>query len=212
MSIRNFAGGAIAAIALVFVALACGSGHGNGPTIALTGCLQPGSAPDTYQLNAVAAPNGAVGTSGGGQSNSPSNPTGSSTQSNTSDIGAATSQIYTLVPGKNVDLNRDQGTMVSITGHLEETGNGQGPSAAGASNSQGQGQQSKAVPQTHDNSRSSGSRDQTGSLGGEQGNGANPTTGQGPQSFAQGRAGNRAEQVVHVDAEHRVTGDCGTTR
>ncbi len=111
--------------------------------VVLSGCLEPGDAPQSFRLAVNGTPNGMVGTTGAHQTDVPGS---SVAESNTSDLGAPTTRIYSLVPGKNVDLAVEQGRVVQIRGHLEERRRNEqatGTSGSGGANpTTGQGPQS----------------------------------------------------------------------
>ncbi len=163
-----------------------------GPAVVLTGCMQPGIAPDTYRLAVAGTPSGIVGTMGARQNQMQSNPTGTAAENNDSDIGAATTRMYELVAGRNVNLAIHQGSVGQIVGHLEQQSgrHATGTSGAGA-------QPENAAPAN------------TGQQNAQPGTGGmNPATGQGPQSAVHGPARNRPVDVVRVDSVKRVAGTC----
>ncbi len=188
-------GGFLVAAAVALVVGCTGSSGVSpyGPAVVLTGCVQPGSAPDTYRLAVVGSPNGIVGTTGARQNQGETNPTGTAAENNSSDIGAATTRMYDLVASKNVNLAIHQGSVVQIVGHLE---NQRGQHATGTSGTTA-GQAQTATPP------------ETGQQNGQPGTGGmNPATGQGPQSAVHGPARNRPVDVVQVDSIKRVAGTC----
>ncbi len=164
-----------------------------GPAVVLTGCMQPGTAPDSYRLAVVGSPTGIVGTTGARQNQGETNPTGTASENNTSDIGAATTRMYDLVAGKNVNLAIHQGSVVQVVGHLE---NQRGQHATGTSGATAGQPQNATPPGTGQQNAPPGT------------GGMNPATGQGPQSAVHGPARNRPVDIVHVDSIKRVAGTC----
>ncbi len=164
-----------------------------GPAIVLTGCMQPGAGPDTYRLAVVGAPAGIVGTTGARRNPTKTNPAGTAAESSDSDVGAATTRMYELIAGKNVDLAAHQGSVVQIVGHLEKQNE---PQTTGTSGAAGGQPQNATPPQTGQQNAQPGT------------GGMNPATGEGPQSSVHGPARNRPVEVVHVDSVKRVAGSC----
>ncbi len=161
-----------------------------GPAVTLTGCLQPGTARDTYRLTGLGAPTGPVGTRGVGQMPTAANPTGTASRSRTADEGAFDTRLYTLVGGKSVDLAPFQGEVVRVTGYVEQGSDGKvtGLSGSGQNAPPMTDQQSRRAPNTA--------------------GGANATTGEGPDSSVRGHAADRPLQTIRVDKIQRVRADC----
>jgi hypothetical protein len=196
--VQRFAAAAAIAAALAFLG-ACSRNNqitAPGPTVTLTGCLQPGDIRDTYRLTASGAPTGPLGTRGVGQPSEGSNPTGTAARSRTADEGAFDTRLYTVVAGKNVNLAIYQGALVKVTGSVE-----QGDDAKVT----GLGGSSQNPPPPTDMQSQQGSSNAAGGT-------ANATTGQGPQSSVLGPAPNRPAHTIRVARVERVSVDCGSTK
>ncbi len=211
---------------LALVAACSGTSRGpskaNGQTVTLTGCLQPGDQPNTYLLRIPGSPiaggtgGGAVGTTGGAGDQS-----GTGTAPNSNATGASTVHTYRLVaadPKVNLDMN--QGTMVSVTGVLENrSGNGAvGTSGSGqnqAVGTSGSSQPGNGQSGEQASDASSGTGSQRGQSAREGAKGSSPQAGSGnepaerQQGSATGNAGAGAGgELVSVTAVHRVSGGC----
>lgn len=200
-------------IAAFVVALAVGSvlacNRGSETTappgqVMLTGCLQPGEAPDTYQLAWTAAPSRPVGTRGSKQETASGNATGTAARSGTSDLGVADTRLFTLVAGRNVDLGQYQGALVTITGRVEKHAE---PTPGTAAGSTGQSLSRPAADQQNQQNAPEGNSGTA-----VQHPSSNPTTGVGPQSSVLRQAPNRPEQIVRVQSVQRVAPNCATSK
>ncbi len=198
MKIGKMFGRITVALALALIIACSPSSRRNGAAVTLTGCLQPGDSPGTFLLTSTGMPNTAVGTSGASQPSADvKNPTGTPAKSNSSDIGAATTKVYTLIPSGTVDLAKNQGRLVRITGRFDNARPEVGTTGSNRP-SQGAGQ-----GQTGDQNQASNNQGSTA---------PNPATGAGPQSSTVGQPANRQVDTIHVDSVQQLADTCAGKR